>query len=351
MAGIYIEDTGILFSLDESGNRIISSNISRDSLTGLIYTEKCKYKSYPNNAEKIAQKAYKDKSYIIDNDIVYYYDVKELSYYKQAIVSPYQILILKFLENKNIAGNVLVLDGTKDAVIISLIIDSEVSITISGALTINESIADITQQLKRDKIKLDKIVINDNFYYSMFHNTPIVSIEQNEILEFAGNFKAPVFQEIENIRKKIAVAKNKNINIFLGFSVFIFLLSLAGYFYTSKIYNQYVMRNRNLNTQLISVKQKLNMEIEKKFLTSVRINDSKKLKFVLLKVNTVKNIYIKKININKKSLIIDGNIPGGYRSFVRGFNNLKMIMKSINYQTNYLVTMTGQTGFIVTGAI
>jgi hypothetical protein len=55
--------------------------------------------------------------------------------------------------------------------------------------------------------------------------------------------------------------------------------------------------------------------------------------------------------INKKSLLINGNIPGGYRNFAREFNQLKMIMKSIDYKANYTVSVAGKTGFIISGAI
>ena len=69
MAVIYIEQAGIQFEL-KNGERTVSAQ-GVEGLSGLVYVTGSEIKRYPKNAEKIARRV-KNKSYVIDDEFVYY---------------------------------------------------------------------------------------------------------------------------------------------------------------------------------------------------------------------------------------------------------------------------------------
>jgi len=347
MAIVFIEQAGIAFSLRD-GERVVEPKATND-LSGLVYVTGTEYKKYPKNAQKIAQKTHKNRSYVIDEDIVYYYKAQDLENFN-AELSPYQILINAFLKKKKIQGAVLLVDGNKDAVIASLIVNNEFKqLLISNANLINETLSDIRKILNKEKIKLNAIVLNDELYRPMFKNTQILVLSDTEILEFAQEFKSPVFGRIEDIKRKIQKARNKKLNIALLFASFIFVINFAAYLYTASLIKKYGVFNNNLNIKAAGLKQDLNNEIEKKFLTIVRLNVSKSLKNTLLKMGSVKNLKIDTIDSDGENFIVTGEFLGGYRNFVTGYNSLKNIMSTDIL--SYVVSSKGKVRFIIRGVV
>ncbi len=347
MAVIYAEKAGIKFNL-EDGSRVIAPAPASE-LSGLLYVIGSDYKKYPKNAEKIAQKTHKDRSYIIDENTVYYYKADELENFK-ADLSPYQLLINNFLEKKKIHGTVLLIDGNEDAVIISLIANKEFKqLLISNSKLINESLSEIKKYALKERVKIDRVVLNDDFYAPMFKNMPVSVIKDTEILEFAEQFQAPVFRKIEDIKRKIQKAKDKKLNLVLILSAFIFTINLGAYFYTAKINDEYRNLNNGLIFKIYNLKKKLNLEIEIKVLTLVRHNEALYVKNTLVKMSSVKNLKINSIIAGKTHFTITGQVEGGYRNFVMGYNKLKNIMRS--YGLNYIVSQTGKVNFVLKGVI
>lgn len=347
MAVIYIEQDGIQFEL-KNGERVVSAQ-GLEGLSGLVYVTSGEIKKYPKNAEKIARRV-KNKSYVIDKGFVYYYKGEELENFKDCTLSPYQVLINSFLDKKGITGTVLFVDGNKDAAIVSLIIEGEFKeFHVSNASLFNETLSGIKKFIAKESIKIDTVVMNDEFYRTAFKNTPMTVLSATEILEFAQDFQAPVFRRIEDIKKKIQREKDKKLNIILVFSVFIFIVNLGVYFYTKNLNNKYTVINNNLMFKGGVLKQKLNLEIEKKFLSFTRKNMPESLKRTLLRVVSVKNIKIAAIEANNTNFTVKGVFLGGYRNFVKGYNVLKEIMTADN--VNYVVSSQGKASFIIKGEI
>ena len=347
MAVIYIEQSGIQFEL-KNGERTVSAQ-GLEGLSGLVYVTGSEIKKYPKNAEKIAKRV-KNKSYVIDNEFVYYYKGEDIDNFKDCMLSPYQILINKFLEQKNIAGNILLIDGDKDVVIVSLIKDGEFKeLLISNASLFNETLSSINKKHFQKDLKLDTVVINDEFYKTVFKNTPVTVLSPTEILEYAQDFQAPVFRKIEDIRKKIQKEKDKKLNAVLIFAVIIFILNLVVYFAFKNAVNSVSAMNNSLVVKNRILKTKLNLEIEKKFLSFTRKNMPISLKKTLLKIVNVKNIKINSINATNSNFNIEGEFLGGYRNFVRGYNKLKRIMSAD--AVNYVVSTGGKASFVIKGEI
>ena len=347
MALIYIEQAGIQFEL-KNGERIVSPQ-SIDELSGLVYVTGSEIKKYPKNAEKIARRV-KNKSYVIDDEFVYYYKGEDIDKFKDCMLSPYQILVNKFLEQKNISGNILFIDGNKDAVIVSLIKDGEFKeLLISNASLFNETLSSIKNKHLQKDLKLDTVVINDEFYKTAFKNIPVTVLSPTEILEYAQDFQAPVFRRIEDIKKKIQKEKDKKLNMILIVTVIIFILNLVVYFAFKNAVNSVSVINNNLIMKNKVLKTNLNFEIEKKFLSFTRKNMPISLKATLLKIVNIKNIKINSINATNSNFNIKGEFLGGYRNFVRGYNELKRIMSAD--AVNYVVSAQGKVYFVLKGRI
>jgi hypothetical protein len=347
MALIYIEQAGIQFEL-KNGERIVSPQ-SIDELSGLVYVTGSEIKKYPKNAEKIARRV-KNKSYVIDDEFVYYYKGEDIDKFKDCMLSPYQILVNKFLEQKNISGNILFIDGNKDAVIVSLIKDGEFKeLLISNASLFNETLSSIKNKHLQKDLKLDTVVINDEFYKTAFKNIPVTVLSPTEILEYAQDFQAPVFRRIEDIKKKIQKEKDKKLNMILIVTVIIFILNLVVYFAFKNAVNSVSVINNNLIMKNKVLKTNLNFEIEKKFLSFTRKNMPISLKATLLKIVNIKNIKINSINATNSNFNIKGEFLGGYRNFVRGYNELKRIMSAD--VVNYVVSAGGKASFVIKGEI
>lgn len=347
MAVIYIEQAGIEFSL-KNGERIVSPQ-SIDELSGLVYVTGSEVKKYPKNAEKIARRV-KNKSYVIDEGFVYYYKGEDIENFRDCLLSPYQVLINSFLKKKGIAGTVLLVDGNKEAAIVSLIREGEFEeFSISNSSLFNETLSGIKKFIAKESIKIDTVVMNDEFYNVMFKNTPVTVLSATEILEYAQDFQAQVFRRIEDIRKKIQREKDKKLNIVLAFSVFIFIVNLGAYLYTKDLNSKYGALNDSLAFKSKALKQKLNLEIEKKFLSFSRSNMPKSLKKTLLRIGSIKNIKIAAIEANNRNFTINGRFLGGYRNFVEGYNELKGIMTAD--RVNYVVSALGRVSFAIKGEI
>ena len=347
MAVIYIEQAGIQFEL-KNGERTVSAQ-GLEGLSGLVYVTGSEIKKYPKNAEKIAKRV-KNKSYVIDNEFVYYYKGEDIDNFKDCLLSPYQILVNKFLEQKNISGNILFIDGDKDVVIVSLIKDGEFKeLLISNASLFNETLSSINKKHLQKDLKINTVVINDEFYKTAFKNTPVTVLSPTEILEYAQDFQAPVFKKIEDIKKKIQKEKDKKLNMLLAFSLFIFVINLGAGLYTKNLNDKYDALNNSLAFKDSALKQKLNFEIEKKFLSFTRKNMPESLKRTLLKTGSVKNLKIDNIEANNSNFTIKGKFLGGYRNFVKGYNELKKIMSAD--AVNYVVSAQGKVYFMLKGRI
>ena len=347
MAVIYIEQSGIQFEL-KKGERIVSAQ-GAEELSGLVYVTGSEIKRYPNNAEKIARRV-KNKSYVIDNEFVYYYKGEDIENFKDRALSPYQVLINSFLREKGVSGNILLIDGDKDAAIVSLIKDGEFKeLLISNASLFNETLSSINKKHLQKNLKLDTVVINDEFYKTAFKNTPVAVLSPTEILEYAQDFQAPVFKRIEDIKKKIQKEKDKKLNTVLIFAVIIFILNLVVYFAFKNAVNSVSAINNNLVMKNGVLKQRLNLEIEKKFLSFTRKNMPSRLKRTLLRLGSIKNLKIKAIEANNSNFTIKGKFLGGYRNFVKGYNELKVVMSAD--AVNYVVSAGGKTSFVIKGEI
>ena len=347
MAVIYIEQDGIQFEL-KNGERAVSAQGS-EGLSGLVYVTGSEIKKYPKNAERIARRV-KNKSYVLDEGFVYYYKGEDIENFKDCTLSPYQALINSFLKKKGVAGTVLLVDGNKDAVIVSLIIEGEFKkFSISNSSLFNETLSGIKKFTAKESIKIDTAVMNDEFYKIAFKNTPVTVLSPTEILEYAQDFQAPVFRRIEDIKKKIQKEKDKKLNIILIFSVFIFIVNLGAELYTKNLSNKYAVINNNLISKAGVLKQKLNIEIEEKFLSFTRKNMPESLKRTLLRVASAKNIKIAAIEANNSDFTVKGKFLGGYRNFVKGYNELKEIMTAD--RVNYVVSPQGKVSFTIKGEI
>ncbi len=347
MAVIYLKQSEIEFSL-VNGERAVSAKGIQE-LSGLVYITDAETKHYPKNAEKIAKRV-KNKSYVIDEGLVYYYKGEELENFKDCVLSPYQVLINSFLEKKGISGNILLIDGDKDAAVVSLIKDGEFKeLLISSAPLFNDTLSGLNKKYLQKDIKLSTVVINDEFYKAAFKNTPVTVLSPTEILEYAQDFQAPVFRKIEDIKKKIQREKDKKLNIILAFSVFIFVINLGAWLYTKNLNNKYDALNNSLVFKGNTLKQKLNLEIEKKFLSFTRKNMPECLKRTLLRVALVKNIKITAIEANNSNFTVKGRFLGGYRNFVKGYNELKRVMATDN--VSYVVSSQGKASFALKGEI
>ena len=345
MAVIYIEQSGIRFEL-KNGERIVSAE-GLEGLSGLIYVTGSEVKRYPKNAEKIARRV-KNKSYVTDEDFVYYYKGEDIENFKDCALSPYQVLINSFLKEKNISGSILLIDGDKDAAVVSLIIDGEFKeLLISSAALFNDTISQINKKYLQKDIKLDKVVINDEFYKPAFKNTPVTVLSPTEILEYANSFQAPVFRRIEDIQKKIQKERDKKLNTVLVFAVIIFIINVAVYLAVKNAVNSTSINGMTAKNEIL--KTKLNLEIEKKFLSFTRKNMPKSLKRTLLKIVPVKNIKITDIEANNLSFTVKGRFLGGYRNFVKGYNELKGIMTKDSL--SYVISAQGKAAFVVKGEI
>jgi hypothetical protein len=95
-------------------------------------------------------------------------------------------------------------------------------------------------------LKLDTVVINDEFYKTAFKDTPVTVLSPTEILEYAQDFQAPVFRRIEDIKKKIQKEKDKKLNMILVFAVIIFILNLVVYFAFKNAVNSVSAMNNSL---------------------------------------------------------------------------------------------------------
>jgi hypothetical protein len=347
MAVIYIEQAGIQFEL-KNGERTVSAQ-GVEGLSGLVYVTGSEIKRYPKNAEKIARRV-KNKSYVIDDEFVYYYKGEDIDNFKDCAISPYQVLINGFLKKKGISGTVLFVDGNKDAVIVSLIQEGEFKeFSISNSSLFNETLSGVKKFVAKKSIKIDTVVMNDEFYKVMFKNTPVTVLSPTEILEYAQDFQAPVFKKIEDIKKKIQKEKDKKLNMLLAFSLFIFVINLGAGLYTKNLNDKYDALNNSLAFKDSALKQKLNFEIEKKFLSFTRKNMPESLKRTLLKTGSVKNLKIDNIEANNSNFTIKGKFLGGYRNFVKGYNELKKIMSAD--AVNYVVSAQGKVYFMLKGRI
>jgi hypothetical protein len=347
MAVIYIEQSGIRFEL-KNGERSVSPK-GLEGLSGLIYVTGSEVKRYPKNAEKIARRV-KNKSYVIDGDFVYYYKGEDIENFKDCTLSPYQVLINSFLKEKNISGSILLIDGDKDAAVVSLIKNGEFKeLLISSAALFNDTISQINKKYLQKDIKLDRVVINDEFYKPAFKNTPVTVLSSVELLEYANSFQAPVFRRIEDIQKKIQKERDKKLNTVLVVSAVIFVLNLAGYFAFKNAVNSTNSAINGIIAKNEILKTKLNLEIEKKFLSFTRKNMPKSLKRALLKIAPVKNIKITDIEANNSNFTVKGEFLGGYRNFVKGYNELKGIMTKDSL--SYVISAQGKAVFVVKGEI
>ena len=347
MAVIYIEQAGIQFEL-KNGERIVSPQ-GIEELSGLVYVTGSEIKRYPKNAEKIARRV-KNKSYVIDGEFVYYYKGEDIENFKDCALSPYQVLINSFLREKGVSGNILLIDGDKDAAVVSLIKDGEFKeLLISNASLFNETLSSINKKHLQKNLKLDTVVINDEFYKTAFKNTPVAVLSPTEILEYAQEFQAPVFRRIEDIKKKIQRERDKKLNMILFFTVIILILNLAGYLAIKNALNSVSAINNNLAVKNETLKTELNLEIEKKFLSFTRKNMPLRLKRTLLRLGSIKNLKIKAIEANNSNFTIKGKFLGGYRNFVKGYNELKVVMSAD--AVNYVVSAGGKTSFVIKGEI
>ena len=347
MAVIYIEQAGIQFEL-KNGERTVSAQ-GVEGLSGLVYVTGSEIKRYPKNAEKIARRV-KNKSYVIDDEFVYYYKGEDIDNFKDCAISPYQVLINGFLKKKGISGTVLFVDGNKDAAMVSLIQEGEFKeFSISNSSLFNETLSGVKKFVAKKSIKIDTVVMNDEFYKVMFKNTPVTVLSPTEILEYAQDFQAPVFKRIEDIKKKIQRERDKKLNMILIFTTIIFILNLAAYFYIKSAVNSVSAMNNSLVVKNGALKTNLNLEIKKKFLSFTRKNMPESLKRTLLKTGSVKNLKIDNIEANNSNFTIKGKFLGGYRNFVKGYNELKRIMDGD--AVNYVVSADGKASFLIKGEI
>lgn len=350
MAVIYIEQSGIQFKLKNGERTVSESNL--EGLSGLVYVIGSEIKKYPKNAEKIARRV-KNKSYVIDEGYVYYYKGEDVENFKDCLLSPYQVLINGFLKSKGTTGTVLFVDGNKDAVIVSLIVDGDFKkLSISNPALFNDTVSEIKKFILKESISIDMVVVNDDFYQPMFKNMHMMVLSPTEILEYAQDFQSPVFRRMEDIRKKIQREKDKKLNIVLAFSVFIFIVNLGAYLYTKDLNSKYGALNDSLVFKSKALKQNLTFEIEKKFLSFSRSNMPKSLKRTFLKVGSVKNLKIDNIEANNRNFTINGRFMGGYRNFVKGYNELKGIKGIMTAgRVNYVVSAFGRVSFALRGEI
>jgi hypothetical protein len=350
MAVIYIEQAGIRFELKNSG-RVVSTE-GLEGLSGLVYVTGSEVKRYPKNAEKIARRV-KNKSYVVDGEFVYYYKGEEIEKFKDCIISPYQVLINSFLfDKKSLSGNVLLVDGSKEAAIVSLIIEGEFKeLLISSAALLNDTLSTLNRNYLQKGVKLDFIVINDEFYKPAFNSSkiPVTLLSPTEVLEYAQEFQAPVFRRIEDIQKKLRKERDKKLNMILAVSAVIFILNLAVYLAFKNAVNSTAAVNNSIIAKNGILKQKLNLEIEKKFLSFTRKNMPKELKRTLLKIASLKNIEITDIEADNSNFTIKGRFLGGYRNFVKGYNELKSLMAAD--RVSYVVSAQGKASFVLKGEI
>lgn len=349
MAVIYAEQSGVAFRL-LNGNRVIYKETPAN-LTDTIYVIGSEHKKYPANANKIAQRTYKDRSYIVDGNSVYYYKATELENFNDGL-SPYQILIINFLKDRHIQGSVLLLDGNKDAIIISLIVNGDFKyISISNSGTINDSMSDIRKIISKEAIELQNIIINDEFYAPLFQGSNLssrnITLSPVDILEYAETFPAPVFHKIADIKAILKKAYNKKTTIVLLSAIVIFTISLSVFFYISSVNKRYSALNSRLQSDASMMKGELKLNIENKFLTLVRLNIPKSLKSILLKMSSVNHLKVISIESTGKNWVITGKILGGYRNFTSGYNKLKTVMSGD--KTLYTVSPKGKARFIVSG--
>ncbi|MHB8231512.1 MAG: hypothetical protein ACYDDB_01245 [bacterium] len=347
MAVIYIASSGIKF--ESRGEYLISTEDSKENLEGKVFlVDGIEFKALPKNL-----KAYKTKVYVTDDDTIYYANPGVLDGFNAAVGS-YAFLIKSFLKNQDGGENILLLDGDKDAVIITVYIAGRVKKTIlSNAKVIQDTLSLIVKEFT-GKTKFDKIILNNPFYQPVFQGakSPVSVISETEILEFAESLPFPFFESIDARKKEFLAARNKRLNTLLAFSAAVLLLVIISSLYLSRTYNKYKTDNRNLNLQLITLKSNLKTLESQRFLNEIRPVDTPAiLTYVLSGVFKIKDINLNGFTLKGQNLNISGQFYGGYRNFTKRYNELKQAMDGIHYKTNYMLTDSGKVSFVVSGVL